>query len=100
MPLLSNLLSMAQVWEQGCRWVVVFAKTFSKYGQTLLEKEHKDLKLHEKVHTNETPFSCSFCSKNFKQKVKLQGHEKIHISKNHKPQSEESTMVHFCISPF
>lgn len=43
-----------------------------------------DLKRHRLSHTNEKPFGCSLCPKEFKQKSALKCHEAVHSRENHK----------------
>ena len=43
----------------------------------------KNLILHERIHSNETPYQCNYCMRQFKGKGDLTKHERIH--KGEKP---------------
>ena len=56
----------------------------------------KNLKRHEKIHTDEKPYGCNYCTLKFREKHSLKRHEKTHISKGHTIKNNEAEMIHFC----
>ena len=54
------------------------------------------LELHKRIDTGEKPYSCSFCTLKFRQIIHVQGHERVHVTKEHVRKYNESDMIHFC----
>lgn len=51
----------------------------------LLDKtfiDSSNMKQHERIHSEQRPYACSFCDKSFKISTTLKNHEKIHKRDN------------------